>query len=99
MRCTAGITFVALTVAGTMSGATVLQAQAGSRLHHHKGPPVHTLQDPETTGSLAHPFVGEGRFRDGQGRDQRSSTRGNAQFPERPPIQQNLGSTSGGPAF
>lgn len=99
MRCTAGITFVAPTVAGTISGASVLQAQAGSRLHHHKGPPVHTLQDPETTGSLAHPFAGEGRFRDGQGRDERSSVRGNAQFLERPSIQENLGGTSSGPAF
>lgn len=99
MRRTACIALVALTVAGTMSGATVLQAQAGQRRHHHNGPPVRTLGDPEKTGSLARPFGGERRFRGDQGRDQRSSTRGNAQFPERPPIQQNLGSTSGGPAF
>lgn len=37
--------------------------------------------------------------RDVQGRDFRSSTRGNAQFPERPPVQQNLGATAGGPEF
>jgi hypothetical protein len=38
-------------------------------------------------------------LRDVQGRDFRSSTRGNAQFPARPPAQQNLGGTAGGPEF
>ena len=50
---------------------------------------------PETTGSLGRVWEG----RDPQGRDLRSSTRGNAQFPERPAAAQNLGNTSGGPAF
>ena len=42
-----------------------------------------------------------GRYvrRDRQGRDLRSSTRGNAGFPARPPAAQNLGQTSGGPRF
>ncbi len=50
---------------------------------------------PEVTGSLGRVWEG----RDPQGRDLRSSTRGNAQFPERPAEAQNLGATSGGPAF
>jgi hypothetical protein len=50
---------------------------------------------PEVTGSLGRVWEG----RDLQGRDLRSSTRGNAQFPERPAAAQNLGTTSGGPAF
>ena len=50
---------------------------------------------PEATGSLGRIWEG----RDAQGRDLRSSTRGNAQFPERPTAAQNLGTTSGGPAF
>lgn len=54
------------------------------------------------TGAGAGPMAGPGPAwlgHDLQGRDLRSSTRGNAQFPERPPAAQNLGATSGGPAF
>ncbi len=50
---------------------------------------------PEATGSLGSVWGG----RDLEGRDLRSSTRGNAEFPERPTAAQNLGATSGGPAF
>lgn len=50
---------------------------------------------PEVTGSLGRVWEG----RDPQGRDLRSSTRGNAEFPERPAEAQNLGATSDGPAF
>ncbi len=38
-------------------------------------------------------------LRDVRGRDLRSGTGRNAQFPGRPPVQQNLGYTSGGPAL
>jgi hypothetical protein len=54
---------------------------------------------PETTGSILAGPAAQPLARDTQGRDIRSSTRGNAQFPERPLEAQNLGGTSGGPAF
>lgn len=47
-----------------------------------------------TTGSI------QGRVgRDLIGRDMRSSTRGNAEFPARPPEAQSLGGTAGGPRY
>lgn len=51
------------------------------------------------TGSISEGLVAGALARDVQGRDLRSSTRGNAQFPERPYEAQNLGGTAGGPAF
>lgn len=53
----------------------------------------------ETTGSLAGPCDRAPIIHDGHGRDLRSRTRGNAKSPERRPIQQNLGATTGGPEF
>lgn len=54
------------------------------------------------TGAAPEVMVGLGgisELGDPQGRDLRSSTRGNAEFPERSDAAQNLGNTSGGPAF
>ncbi len=47
--------------------------------------------DPDRTGSIR--SIGGFGF---PGRSMRSSTLGNAEFPERDPIAQNLGTTSGG---
>lgn len=55
--------------------------------------------DPEVTASILEGRTAEALSRDAQGRDLRSSTRGNAQFPERPSEAQNLGGTAGGPGF
>lgn len=51
----------------------------------------------ETTGSLAGTCDRAPVIQNGQGRDLRSGTRGNTQFPERRPVQQNLGAITGGP--
>lgn len=99
MKLLIGITLAALTAAGAASAAPGLQTRTGPRLHHHERTPGHVLRDPVMTGSLAGPAGRTRGLRDGQGRDLRSSTRGNAQFPSRLPIQQNLGGTSGGPEF
>jgi hypothetical protein len=55
--------------------------------------------DPLTTGSLGGDAISDSGVRDAVGRDLRSSTRGNAQFPEREPEAQNLGGTAGGPRY
>ncbi len=55
--------------------------------------------DPEATASILGGRTAGALARDVQGRDLRSSTRGNAQFPERPYEAQNLGGTAGGPGF
>ncbi|AWN42560.1 hypothetical protein [Methylobacterium durans] len=55
--------------------------------------------DPEATASILEGRTAGTVARDVQGRDLRSSTRGNAQFPERPYEAQNLGGTAGGPGF
>lgn len=60
---------------------------------------VYTEVSPEVTGSIVRTPDRAGSVGDLQGRDFRSSTRGNAQFPERAPEAQNLGNTSGGPEF
>lgn len=99
MKLLVGITLAALTVAGAASAAPGLQARVGPPLRHHDRSPAHALRDPATTGSLAGPVGRMRGLRDRQGRDLRSSTRGNAEFPSRLPNQQNLGSTSGGPEF
>ncbi len=99
MKLTVGITLVSLTLAGAASAAPGLQARTGPQRHHHDRPSAHALREPATTGTIAG-SIGRVRVsRDVQGRDFRSSTRGNAQFPERPPVQQNLGGTTGGPEF
>lgn len=54
---------------------------------------------PQATGSLPSGPRSESDARDVLGRDMRSSTRGNAQFPERAPEAQNLGGTAGGPQY
>jgi hypothetical protein len=101
MKRLTGIALATLALAGTASAAPGWQpGTAGLRLErHHPGYPARALRAPETTGSLAG-SMGRVRVpRDVQGRDFRSSTRGNAQFPARPPVQQNLGATTGGPEF
>lgn len=98
MKLAVGITLAALTFAGTASASPAWQTQTGTRLHHGRHS-AHGLRAPETTGSLAGPIGRMRGLRDRQGRDLRSSTRGNAQFPSRLPNQQNLGNTSGGPEF
>lgn len=55
--------------------------------------------DPEVTGTILGERTANVFASDVQGRDLRSSTRGNAQFPERPYEAQNLGGTAGGPGF
>ncbi len=54
---------------------------------------------PLTTGGLGGDTISDSGVRDASGRDMRSSTRGNAQFPEREPEAQNLGGTAGGPQY
>ncbi|AWB25922.1 hypothetical protein DA075_34555 [Methylobacterium currus] len=54
---------------------------------------------PQATGSLPNGSRSELDARGGLGRDMRSSTRDNAQFPERAPEAQNLGGTAGGPQY
>jgi hypothetical protein len=88
-----GIALATLAFVGTASAAPTWRTRTGPRLHASY--PTPALRDPETTGSLNRTRG----LRDVQGRDFRSSTRGNAQFPERPPTQQNLGGTAGGPEF
>ncbi|AWN42596.1 hypothetical protein [Methylobacterium durans] len=99
MKLRVGITLVALTVAGAASASPGLQARSGPPAHQHDRSSAHALRDPVTTGSLAGPVGRMRGARDRQGRDLRSSTRGNAEFPSRLPAQQNLGGTAGGPAF
>lgn len=100
MKRLTSIALATLALVGTASAAPGWQPGTGSQLErHHRGYSARALRDPRTTGSLAG-SVGRVRVsRDVQGRDFRSSTRGNAQFPERPPVQQNLGTTAGGPEF
>ncbi|MBB5761815.1 hypothetical protein ABEV34_25150 [Methylorubrum rhodesianum] len=99
MKLTVGIPLVALTLAGAATAAPGLQARTGPQRHHHGRSSAHALREPVTTGSLAGSTGRVRVSRDVQGRDFRSSKRGNAQFPERAPAQQNLGGTSGGPEF
>ncbi|MGY2049119.1 hypothetical protein [Methylobacterium sp. JK268] len=54
---------------------------------------------PIETGTVTGALRTRGIARDVQGRDLRSSTRGNARFPERPAAAQNLGATAGGPVY
>lgn len=91
MKRLTGIALATLALVGTASAAPGWQQATGSRLERrHLGYPARSL-----AGSMSRARVS----RDVQGRDLRSSTRGNAQFPERPPVQQNLGGTAGGPEF
>jgi len=100
MKHLVGIALATLALAGTASATPGWQPRAGSQLHRqHTGHPARVLRDPEATGSLAGSVSRSKVPRDVQGRDFRSSTRGNAQFPERLPAQQNLGGTSGGPEY
>ncbi len=93
MNFAIAIALATLVSAGAASAAPVWHARTGTHFHAVRYAPG--LRAPETTGS-----IGELRVpRDLQSRDARSSTRGNAQFPERLPYQQNLGQTSGGPEF
>lgn len=55
--------------------------------------------EPKVTGTIPSERTANVIASDVQGRDLRSSTRGNAQFPERPYEAQNLGGTAGGPGF
>jgi len=97
MKRLVGIALATLTFVGTASAAPTWSTRTGLRLHVPY--PSHALRDPETTGSLAGSLNRTRGRRDVQGRDFRSSTRGNAQFPARLPVQQNLGGTAGGPKF
>ena len=96
MKRLTGIALATLALVGTASAAPGWQPGTGSQLErHHRGYSARALRDPRMAGSM-----GRARApRDVQGRDFRSSTRGNAQFPERPSVQQNLGTTAGGPEF
>lgn len=89
----------ALALAGTASAAngpvTYLGHDVGRLIQHQ----IRAQVSPETTGSIEVAPPSTRSIGDGQGRDLRSSTRGNAQFPERAPEAQNLGETSGGPKF
>lgn len=91
------VSLAALAFAGSVQAAPLWQKHSPARFHAPSGGLLLGLREPATTGSLmgrpAH------SLRDRQGRDLRSSTRGNAQFPERLPTQQNLGSTAGGPEY
>ncbi|AWB25207.1 MULTISPECIES: hypothetical protein [Methylobacterium] len=99
MKLTVGIILASLILADPAIAAPGLQARTGPQRHHHDRSSAYALREPVTTGSLAG-STGHVRVpRDLQRRDFRSSTRGNAQFPERSPVQQNLGNTSGGPEF
>ncbi|MDE4915945.1 hypothetical protein PQI07_35825 [Methylobacterium sp. 092160098-2] len=97
MKLFVGIALATLAFVGTASAAPSWQTRTGPRVHASY--PTPALRDPETTGSLAGSLNRTRGLRDVQGRDFRSSTRGNAQFPERLPAQQNLGGTAGGPEF
>lgn len=93
MKFAFAIALATLAAAGAASAAPTWHARTGTHRHAARHAPV--LRTPETTNSI-------GRLRlprDLQGRDFRSSTRGNAQFPARLPAQQNLGGTAGGPEF
>lgn len=82
----------------TLSGG----ASAHSRLDAQVRPLVAPIAADEAMGAapdVAVGFGGMGEMRDLQGRPLSSSARGNAQFPERPAAAQNLGGTSGGPAY
>lgn len=93
MKFALAIALATLVSAGAASAAPARQVRTGTHLHAvHHAPALH---DPATTDSIGRLRVP----RDLQGRDFRSSTRGNAQFPERLPAQQNLGGTAGGPEF
>jgi hypothetical protein len=82
---------------GTASAAPTWQTRTGPRLHASY--PTRSLRDPETTGSLMCSLNRTHGLRDVRGRDFRCGIGGNAQFPGRLPVQQNLGYTSGGPAL
>lgn len=97
MKPLVGIALATLASVGTASAAPTWQSRTGPLLHAPY--PAPALRDPETTGSLAGSLNRTRGLRDLQGRDFRSSTRGNARFPERLPAQQNLGGTAGGPEF
>ena len=75
-------------------------ASAHPRLEAQIRSPVGLIGADQATGAAPDLTVGfGGGGRDLQGRTLSSSSRGNAQFPERPATAQNLGSTSGGPAY
>jgi hypothetical protein len=93
MKFALALTLATLVSAGAASAAPAWHARTGAHLHAAR--PAPALHGPETTGSIGRLRVP----RDRQGRDFRSSTRGNAQFPARLPVQQNLGGTAGGPEF
>lgn len=83
------------------TGTALAETGPGTYLSHDLRRPIqHQVRaplSPETTGSIEVPPAGARSIGDGQGRDLRSSTRGNADFPERAPEAQNLGGTAGGP--
>lgn len=97
MKSFVSIAFATLAFVETASAAPNWQTRASSRLRASY--PTPALHDPEMTGSLAGSLNRTRGLRDVQGHDFRSSKRGNAQFPERPPAQQDLGGTAGGPEF
>lgn len=82
--------------AAAVAFASTASATPGSHAVQHR---AQAQVSPETTGSVARAPVWAQNVRDLQGRDFRSSTRGNAQFPERAPEAQNLGNTAGGPGY
>lgn len=85
-----------LAAAAAVAFASTASAMPGSQAVQHR---AQAQVSPETTGSVARAPVWAQNVRDLQGRDFRSSTRGNAEFPERAPEAQNLGNTAGGSAF
>jgi hypothetical protein len=93
MKFALAIALATLASTGAASAAPTWHARTGT--HRHAMRPAPALHAPETTSSIGQLRVP----RDRQGRDFRSSTRGNAQFPARLPVQQNLGGTAGGPEF
>ncbi|WP_132255485.1 hypothetical protein [Methylobacterium segetis] len=89
-------------LAAAFAAATLSGASAHSRLDAHVRPPAEMVVADEAIGAapdVAVGFGGAGEMRDLQGRPLSNSARGNAQFPERPAAAQNLGGTSGGPAY
>jgi len=91
------LTFLAL---GGNALAHPLPAVQGGRVNEGSLRPAFDAgSDLDATGSILDGRTIGFPARDAQGRDLRSSTRGNAQFPERPYEAQNLGGTAGGPGF
>lgn len=88
--------YLLVMAATAVAFAGAASAAPADRLAQHR---VQGQVLPKATGSIATAPRRAGHRRDAQGRDLRSSTRGNAQFPERAPEAQNLGGTAGGPKF